>query len=146
MPEDPTAVRHAAVAAPYAHVTAPLRRLCDRATIEVCLALFSDRPVPDEVLAQLADLPAAMGAAKARESGAARAAVDLVETLVLRSRVGEVLSASVVSADDERSTVVIPSVAIEASVGVGNLPLGELVSLRVEGVDPMARKVHLTPV
>ena len=32
---------HAAVAAPYAHVTAPLRRLADRYAIEVCLALLA---------------------------------------------------------------------------------------------------------
>lgn len=146
VPADPTAVRHAAVAAPYAHVTAPLRRLCDRATIEVCLALFGGGVVPDEVVVQLAELPAAMGRAKARESGAARAAVDLVETLVLRSRIGEVLPATVVSTDDERSTVVIGSLAIEAPVGVGNLPLGETVPVRIDDVDPLARRAHLSPV
>ncbi|MGH9273228.1 MAG: RNB domain-containing ribonuclease [Acidimicrobiales bacterium] len=145
-PEDPAALRHAAVAAPYAHVTAPLRRLCDRATIEVCLALYGDRAVPDELIAQLAELPTAMARARARESGAARAAVDLVEALLLCARVGEVLDATVVSADEERSTVVIGTLAIEATVEGAHLPLGERVSLRVDGADPMARQVRLTPV
>lgn len=146
VPDDPVAVRHAAVAAPYAHVTAPLRRLCDRATIEVCLALFSDRDVPDGVVAQVAELPAAMSRAKARESGAARAAIDLVEALVLRPHIGEVVEATVVSTDDERSTVVIGSLAIAAAVGVGHLPLGEAVSLRIDDADPTTRRVTLTPV
>jgi exoribonuclease R len=145
-PEDPDLLRHAAVAAPYAHVTAPLRRLCDRAAIEVCLALFGDHAVPTEVVAQLAELPKVMARARARESGAARAAIDLVEALILCRRVGDVLDATVVSADDERSTVVIGSLAIAATVGVGHLPLGEPVRLRVEDADPTARQVRLTPV
>ena len=42
-PDDP---RHGAVAAPYAHVTAPLRRLADRYATEVCLCLVDGREVP----------------------------------------------------------------------------------------------------
>ena len=37
---------HAAVAAPYAHVTAPLRRLVDRFGLEVCASLTAGVPVP----------------------------------------------------------------------------------------------------
>ncbi|MGH3657978.1 MAG: ribonuclease catalytic domain-containing protein, partial [Micromonosporaceae bacterium] len=40
---------HAGVGAPYAHVTAPLRRLPDRYATEVCLALHSGGEVPPEV-------------------------------------------------------------------------------------------------
>ena len=42
-PEQPT---HAGVGAPYAHVTAPLRRLVDRFGTEVCLAICAGVPVP----------------------------------------------------------------------------------------------------
>ena len=42
-PEQPG---HAGVAAPYAHVTAPLRRLVDRFATEVCLALAAGPPSP----------------------------------------------------------------------------------------------------
>ena len=45
----PEVVRHSAVAAPYAHVTAPLRRLVDRFGLEVCVALCQDRDIPDWV-------------------------------------------------------------------------------------------------
>ena len=40
---------HGGVAAPYAHVTAPLRRLADRYATEACLALFAGTDVPEWV-------------------------------------------------------------------------------------------------
>src|SRR5665811_2170238 len=43
----PELTQHAAVAAPYAHVTAPLRRLVDRFGLVVCESICSDAPVPD---------------------------------------------------------------------------------------------------
>ena len=143
-PDGPEVVQHAAVAAPYAHVTAPLRRLCDRATIEVLLALYAGDPVPSEVVEQLADLPKAMAQSTAREGGAGRAAVDLVEALALRPRVGEVVAATVVAADDDRSTVVIGSLAVQAAVEGASLPLGETVDVRIDAVDPEARAVRLS--
>jgi exoribonuclease R len=146
LPADPAALRHAAVAAPYAHVTAPLRRLCDRAAIEVCLALYAEQPVPEEVVGALPELPRTMARARAREGGAARAAIDLVEVLVLRPLVGQVLDAAVVSADDDRSTVVIASHAVQATIDGARLPLGETVPVRVEDADLLSRRVHLTPV
>ena len=42
----PAAPLHAAIAAPYAHTTAPLRRLVDRFVGETCLALCAGEPVP----------------------------------------------------------------------------------------------------
>lgn len=146
IPEDPETLRHAAVAAPYAHVTAPLRRLCDRMAIEVCLALYANEPVPAEVVAALPDLPATMARAAAHQGGAARAAVDLVEALLLEARVGEVVAATVVAANDHRSTVVIRDLAVQADVEGATLPLGEAVEVRIDGVDPLARRVTLSAV
>lgn len=145
-PTDPEAVRHAAVAAPYAHVTAPLRRLCDRPTIEVLVALYADQPVPDEVTAALVDIPKAMARAGAREAGANRAAIDLVEALLLRPRIGETVSAAVVSSDDKRSSVVVGALAVQVWVDAPNLPIGETMPLRVDDADPTTRAVRLTPV
>ena len=42
----PENTRHAAIAADYAHVTAPLRRLVDRYATEVCLAISAGTPGP----------------------------------------------------------------------------------------------------
>ena len=63
----PEAATHAAVAAPYAHVTAPLRRLCDRAANEVVLALLAGAEVPEWAQAAVEVLPDVMA-----ESGRAR--------------------------------------------------------------------------
>ncbi|MET0729074.1 MAG: RNB domain-containing ribonuclease [Acidimicrobiales bacterium] len=145
VPEDPQALRHAAVAAPYAHVTAPLRRLCDRAALEVCLAIYNDATVPEGVLATLPELPALMARARGSEGGAARAAVDLVEALLLESRIGAVLDATVVSSTDDRSGIVIHDLAVEATVEGSSLPVGEVVPVRVETVDVVARQVRLVP-
>ena len=144
-PEDPDAVRHAAVAAPYAHVTAPLRRLCDRTAIEVCLALYGDRSVPDHTLAELPELPRLMAQARGREGSAGRAVVDLVEALLLEGQVGEVVQATVVSSSPERSAVVVGALAVETTVEGVELPLSEQVALRVAAVDVPARRVELVP-
>jgi exoribonuclease R len=133
------------VAAPYAHVTAPLRRLCDRAALEVCLALHSGRDVPEHVVAELPELPRVMAQARGRESGASRAAVDLVEALLLEPHVGEVVHAAVVASEPDRSTVVLGELAIEAVVDGAQLPLGEVVPLRLASVDVAERRIELTP-
>ncbi|HEX4868275.1 MAG TPA: RNB domain-containing ribonuclease [Acidimicrobiales bacterium] len=145
LPADPAAVGHAAVAAPYAHVTAPLRRLCDRAAIEVCLALYAGQAVPDHVLELLPELPRAMARATAREGGAAKAVVDLVEALLLQPLIGEVVEATVVSSGPERSAVVLGELAVETVVEGVELPLSEVVPLRIESVDVAARTVLLAP-
>jgi exoribonuclease R len=139
---DGDAVRHGAVAAPYAHVTAPLRRLCDRHANEVCLALFADQTPPEDVVARLPDLPKAMAQARGREGAVARAVIDLVEALLLRAHVGSVLPATVVASDDQRSTVVVADPAVQADVAA-TLPLGERVQVRVEAAEPEARTVEL---
>jgi exoribonuclease R len=137
------AVRHGAVAAPYAHVTAPLRRLCDRHANAVCLALFDGSTPPAEVVEQLPDLPKAMAAARGREGAVARAVIDLVEALLLRAHVGRVLPATVVASSERRSTVVVADPAVQAEVS-GQLPLGERIQVRVEAADPRARTIALT--
>ena len=54
---------HGGVGAPYAHVTAPLRRLADRYATEACLALHQGVPVPEWVKSALPKLPKAMSTA-----------------------------------------------------------------------------------
>ena len=136
------AVRHGAVAAPYAHVTAPLRRLCDRHANEVCLALFGGAEPPAAVVERLPDLPKAMAQARGREGAVSRAVVDLVEALLLQTHVGDVLPATVVSSREGRSTVVVSDPAVQAEVP-GELPLGERIDVRVEAADPATRSIEL---
>ena len=143
-PDDEDA-RHAAVAAPYAHVTAPLRRLCDRAANEVCLALFAGATPPAAVVDRLPDLPKAMAQARGREGAVTRAVLDLVEALLLKPSVGRVLPATVVAAGEDRSTVVLADPAVQAQLD-HVLPLGERIHVRVELADPATRSVVLHPV
>src|SRR4051812_11227885 len=72
-PADPV---HFAVAAPYAHATAPLRRLQDRYVSECCLAACQGTAPPDWVRARLAELPAAMAAGGGGAEAGGRGGVD----------------------------------------------------------------------
>jgi exoribonuclease R len=139
-------LEHAAVAARYAHVTAPLRRLGDRYATEACLAAEQGAASPPWVTDGLPGLPDALRRTGGRESGAARAAVDLVEALLLRPLVGQTLEVTVVSADERGSTVVCRDPAVQARVDGHTLGLGDAVTVRVLAADPAARRVDLAPV
>jgi exoribonuclease R len=140
----PAAHRHSAVAAPYAHVTAPLRRLCDRATNEVVLALVEGREVPGWAAAEVAALPEVMTDAGRRDGAYGRAALDLVEALVLRDAVGGRFPALVVDVDDDRAQVQLrhPAVVARARHDGGCRP-GDEVDVVVRSADPVARRVDL---
>ncbi len=77
---------HGGVGGPYAHVTAPLRRLADRYATEVCLALHAGRPVPDWARAALPGLPATMTAADRKAAELAKACAGAVSVFVLHGR------------------------------------------------------------
>lgn len=142
VPEQPG---HAALAATYAHATAPLRRLVDRYVGEVCLALCADRAMPQWITHRLPELPATMTAARRRVASFERAVLDLVEAGLLADRVGETFPAVVVEVEDDdarRGVVVVPEPAVEASVlGAEALPLGKSVQVRLAIADPASRRV-----
>jgi exoribonuclease R len=146
-PEQPL---HSAVAAPYAHATAPLRRLADRYVNEVCLALSAGVPVPPWARAQLPELPALMGSADHRSHELERAMIDLAEAVTLAGRVGEVFPATVVEVreahDDHpaRATVQLKAPAVRARCS-GDLPLGHEIEVRLVTADPATRTVAFDP-
>ena len=144
--ELPDQVEHAALASPYAHVTAPLRRLVDRYALEVCAALCAGEPVPDWARDGLAALPQIM-----RESGRAAnayegAVMNLVEAETLRDRVGESFDAVVTeveSDDPHKGEVMLRDPAVEARVTSEHpLPVGEEVRVRLTAADPKTRMVR----
>ncbi|WP_310739375.1 RNB domain-containing ribonuclease [Microbispora sp. H10830] len=142
----PTQVLHAALGAPYAHVTAPLRRLVDRYGTEVCLAVAADRPVPEEVAAALPGLPEQMAAGGRRAGAVGRACVDLVEAAVLHPRIGEVFEAVVVDVTDGKpgGQVQVTEPAVIARCDGDRLPLGERVPVQLTRADPATREVRFT--
>ncbi|MGC0341179.1 RNB domain-containing ribonuclease [Streptomyces sp. SLBN-8D4] len=148
----PSLTTHAAVAAPYAHCTAPLRRLVDRYASEICLAAAAGEPVPEWVLAAFDALPREMSEGGHRAATVERACVDLVEAAVLKDRVGEVFDGCVVDLDEHRPTV--GTVQLETPAVVGridgeDLSLGERLRVKVvqsdPGTSPGAAKVRFAP-
>ena len=125
-------------------MTAPLRRLCDRAANEVVLSLLAGTEVPDWAAAEIEVLPDVMAEATARESAYDRAALDLVEALVLRPAVGRRFPAVVVDVDDERVQVQLrdPAVVARARATRACAP-GDEVEVVVRGADPAARRIDL---
>src|SRR5690606_38590287 len=96
----PENTAQAAVAAPYAHATAPLRRLVDRFVLVTCEALVAGRPVPEWVREALPLLPKTMARSDGVASRLERASVDAIEAALLSTRVGEVFDAVVISAKE----------------------------------------------
>ncbi|MCZ2830642.1 RNB domain-containing ribonuclease [Modestobacter sp. VKM Ac-2986] len=135
---------HGGVGSPYAHVTAPLRRLVDRFGTEVCLALAAGEQPAAGLRAALPELPALMAASDRRTHAVERAVVDLVEATVLAGRVGDVFDAVVLDADEKRSTVVLAELAVQARCD-GRLTPGERVRVRLTAADPATRSVRFSP-
>ena len=135
--EPPAEAHHFAIAAPYAHATAPLRRLQDRYVSECCLAACAGTPVPDWVRAGLAALPEAMTAGDRRARAVERGVVDLVEAHLLSGREGERFEAVVV--DEGAVQLVEPAVRAKLE---GDAPEpGRPVTVRLVRADPAARAV-----
>lgn len=144
----PPITTHAAVAAPYAHCTAPLRRLADRYASEICLATAADEPPPDWVLAALDTLPQEMADGSRRAGTVERECVDIVEAALLAGRVGEVFDGCVVDVEEHHptiGTVQLESPAIIGRIEGEHLPLGERLRVRLTQADPAAAKVRFAP-
>ncbi len=137
---------HAAMAATYAHATAPLRRLADRYVIEATLAVANGRPVPDQIAAAFVELPAAMAKAEQRANAVDRAVIDLAEAVVLAGREGDVFDAVVVEEDRRGVVVQIVQPPVMVRLAADGVEPGEAVRVRLERADPMARTVAFTRV
>jgi exoribonuclease R len=150
----PDITTHSAVAAPYTHCTAPLRRLVDRYASELCLSAVADSAPPEWVLAVLGELPKRMAEGTRRAGTVERECVDIVEAALLKDRVGELFDGTVVDVRErEREPavgtvqLVSPAVVgrIEARVEGAELPLGERLRVRLTQADPGTAKVLFAP-
>lgn len=154
----PEHVVQSAVAAEYAHVTAPLRRLVDRFGLVICEAMCRDTDVPDWVHQALPGLPELMAAPDRLARALERATLDLVEAAVLESRVGQEFDAVVVDLPEQRrggnetnggtraqGTVQLQDPAVLAPCD-GDLRLGTEVRVRLVTADVSSRTVRFTVV
>jgi exoribonuclease R len=107
---------HAAVAATYAHATAPLRRLADRYVVQAALAVANGRTVPSAVTTAFETLPAIMARAGALGSQIERAAVDLAEAVLLQGREGEAFAAVATDVDDQGARIQLRDLPVVARV------------------------------
>lgn len=137
----------AAIAAPYAHVTAPIRRLVDRFGLMVCAALAGGNQVPAEVRAALPELPAAMAASAPLAARLEGLTVDTVEAAVLRPRLGETFDATVLSAGHGGGGGSIqltdPPVTAECD---GHLTVGERIRAHLDIADVATARVRFSAV
>jgi exoribonuclease R len=132
---------HAAVAATYSHVTAPLRRLADRYVIEAALAVATGDAVPDEVELAFTELPQVMRLGDSRANRVDRAAIDLAEAVVLQGREGEVFDAVVTDEDDRGARIQVRDPAVVARVVARHVDPGDDIQVKLINADPAERRV-----
>jgi exoribonuclease R len=130
-------VQHGALAMPYAHVTAPLRRLIDRFAGEICVAVCAGVAVPEWVREALPALPALMSESDSRAKKYERGIVDLLEALVLSGHVGETFDGVVVDFDPGRGSGVlhVNDVAVETFVRGKGIAAGDEITARLVEAD-----------
>ncbi|MFK4760638.1 RNB domain-containing ribonuclease [Microbacterium sp. ZW T5_45] len=143
----PTDAVQAAIGAPYAHATAPLRRLVDRWSLTICLAVAQGTEVPVWARSSLPELPALMRESGQRASALDSATVNCVEAALLTPFVGTELDATIVSIRGERATVQIaePAVTASAPLPSGAVP-GSAARFRVVRTDISRGEIEFEPV
>jgi exoribonuclease R len=132
----PTNAEQAAIGAPYAHATAPLRRLVDRWSLAICLAASSGEAAPAWARESLAELPALMQESGQRASRLDSATLNAVEAALLTPLVGSVVNATVIERRGERASIQIAEPAVTASAPIpADAKPGDVVALRVARAD-----------
>ncbi len=137
---------HEAMAATYAHATAPLRRLADRYVVRCALAIANGQPVPQPVTDAFARLPKVMGRADGRASQINRAAIDLAEAVMLKGREGETFKAVVTDIVDHGVRVQLADMPVVANVKASGLRQGDGLTLKLVSADPDQRSIVFEPV
>ena len=132
---------HAALAATYAHATAPLRRLADRYVVQATLAVAGGHKVSETVAEAFARLPAIMARADARSGQIERAVVDLAETVMLHDRVGEAFEAVVTDVDERGARIQLCDLPIMARAAAHKVEPGEVIRVRLTEADPATRRL-----
>jgi exoribonuclease R len=136
---------HAAVAATYAHATAPLRRLADRYVVRAALALAKGEAVPPAVTDAFGKLPAVMGRADALGSRIQRAAVDLAEAVILQGREGETFAAIVTDVDHRGARIQLCDLPVVARVSDTDIDPGQALDVILAEANPQQRTVTFRP-
>ncbi|WP_309623480.1 RNB domain-containing ribonuclease [Novosphingobium sp.] len=132
---------HAAMAATYCHMTAPLRRLADRYVVRAALSVANGRPVEGEVEAAFKRLGPVMGKADARAGQVERAVVDLAEAAMLADRQGESFAAVVTQIDEAGTRIQLCDLPVVARTTAHGVKPGQRITVRLDTADPVRRIV-----
>lgn len=135
---------HGAIAAEYAHVTAPLRRLVDRYGEEICIAHSAHRDVPEWVREALDELPSTMARTSQRASQASRRALAVIQALMMNGHEGSKYGGVVVEANDTQSTVMLSDPAVMGTVNE-SLTAGTAGTFTLVNVDVDTGSITLAP-
>ena len=141
----PAQPNHSAVAAPYAHATAPLRRLIDRYVGELCVAVCAHLDVPPWIREALPALAAVMADSGHKAHALERACVDLVETEVMATHVGETFEGGVVETAKHGGVVQLRTPPVRARCDGEGLLLGARIDVRLVTADPATRTLLFEP-
>src|SRR5690606_3616713 len=134
---------HAAMAAPYAHATAPLRRLADRYVVQAALAVANGRAVPDSVAAAFEKLPKLMARAGSLSGRIDRAVIDMAEAVVLEGREGERFPAVVTDIGERGASIQLCRLPVTARVDASGLTPGDALRVKLKAADPGARRIDV---
>lgn len=137
---------HAAMAATYCHMTAPLRRLADRYVVRAAHAVANGQPVPAAVNEAFQRLPAVMARADARAGQIDRAVIDLAETATLAGREGETFAAVITDLGESGARIQLCEEPVVARVDAHSVLPGAPVRVRLDSSDPVRRELHFTRV
>ena len=144
--EVPVERAQAAIGAPYAHATAPLRRLVDRWALIVCEALANGREVPDWARSSLPELPALMTRSSQKAAQLDAGALDRVEAALLQGCEREAFTGVVLAQRGDGARVQIADPPVEAKVpGVDAAP-GSTVRLRLVAASIADGTVAFAPI
>lgn len=149
----PEEMLQAALAAPYTHATAPLRRLVDRFVLLTCQLIVTGQEIPPALHEALEALPQLMRTSSAEASRATKASIDLIEAWILQHRVGEEFQAVVLraaSAPTDTSAARPGSLQLltEAVTGSFHGPAqpAALIRVRLVRADPVTRSCEFEQV
>jgi len=132
---------HAAMAATYAHATAPLRRLADRYVLRATLEIANGRPVPEMVTQAFARLPKVMARADALAGRIERAVLDLAETVLLADKIGQTFPAIVTDSGESGARIQLRDLPVIARLSEDAAP-GTKLDVRLRAIDRARRAIR----
>lgn len=137
-------IGHGGVAAQYAHVTAPLRRLGDRFTLAACAAISAGAAVPAWVETGVEEVAGIMAETSSRAGQIEARCLNAVEAWVMGERIGDRFEAVVVDVRSSGSDVWIDDPSIIAYADGIRAQPGQVITLEVDDVDVVRGIIRFT--